>query len=397
MDLRTKLVFALVSVSLASMFLLGLLTYRPARDVWRQSAVESLDALAESKQSQIEGIVESWKDRVRLIRSRTQLRMLTAQFDRTHSESVRGPLRRILADARSSVPGLVIREITVYDTHRHPVATTLFGGVERVADLDPTEESLFGDEVSLLGLTIRDIDLVEVNFAAPIRVGESRSGTMIVRMGADEVLDVVSDYHGLGMTGESMLAALDGSGGVTFLHTPRHRDVSNLKLRISENQNDPIVRALLQEDSTFYERAIDYRNIEVWAATRYLQELGVGLVVKFDAVEREAPIRQLQSDTIRFGLSLSALAILVAILIGLRFAAPILQLAEVVEKIEDGNYRVRAPVRTEDEIGRLAFLFNRMTDQLLESNRKLRQRIAEQESSAPPPSVGGPEVPPNAG
>ena len=47
MDLRTKLVFALVFVSLGSMLLLATLSYGPARDLWRQSALETLDALLE--------------------------------------------------------------------------------------------------------------------------------------------------------------------------------------------------------------------------------------------------------------------------------------------------------------------------------------------------------------
>ena len=55
MDLRTKLVFALVLVSLGSMLLLTMLSYGPARDLWRQSALETLEALAESKKLQIAG------------------------------------------------------------------------------------------------------------------------------------------------------------------------------------------------------------------------------------------------------------------------------------------------------------------------------------------------------
>jgi HAMP domain-containing protein len=395
MDLRTKLVFALVSVSLASMLLLGLLTYGPARDIWRESAIQGLDALAESKQSEIEGIVESWKDRVRLIRSRTQLRVLTREFDATHREGIRPEVERILADARGSVPGLVIREITIYDNHQHPVATTRTGGIARAPTLDLTEVPSLEDGIRILGLSSLDLDVLEVRLAAPMRDEDLQVGTLLVRMSANELLGVASDYHGLGNTGESMIAALDGTGGVKFLHTPRHGDVTNLDLTLTD-KNDPLVQALSGVEGTFDEDVVDYRNEAVWAATRYLPELEIGLVVKFDATEREAPLRKLRSNTFRFGIALSALSILVAIMIAFRFAGPILQLAEVVEKIESGNYLVRASVRTEDEIGRLAFVFNRMTDRLLESNRKLRQRIADREALSPPPSVGGPEIPPDA-
>jgi|AP95_1055475.scaffolds.fasta_scaffold23413_3 hypothetical protein len=89
MDVRTKLVFALVSVSLLTMFALGLLMYSPTRDLWRGSALNSLDALAESKQSEIERVVDLWTDRVRLIRSGTQLRVLTQRFDETHGTGSR--------------------------------------------------------------------------------------------------------------------------------------------------------------------------------------------------------------------------------------------------------------------------------------------------------------------
>ncbi len=58
MDLRTKLVFALVLVSLVSMLLLATVSYGPARDLWRERALETLDALAESKKMQIGGVVD---------------------------------------------------------------------------------------------------------------------------------------------------------------------------------------------------------------------------------------------------------------------------------------------------------------------------------------------------
>ncbi len=381
MDLRTKLVFALGSVSLASMILLGLFTYGPARDVWRQSAIQALDALAESKQSEIHVVEELWRDRVRLIRSRTRLRALVVEFDTTHAENLRPQMKRILDDARGSLPGLQIREITLYDSHGDVAATTRSGGVGAAPSLDPTEVPPL-DQVELLGLSREGIDALEVRLSGAMRLSDRPVGTLIVRMGADELVEIAIDYHGLGRTGETLLGMLDGTGGIHMLHTPRHGDASNLRLRLDDPQ-DPMARALNRVDSTFYEDSFDYRGERVWAATRYLPELDVGLVVKFDAEEREQPLRELQSTTMRFAAALSALAVLVAILLGIRFAAPILQLTDVVEEIDRGNYRVRAPVRTEDEIGRLAFLFNRMTDRLLDSNRKLRQQIAEQEEARP--------------
>mgnify|MGYP000011695420 FL=1 len=152
MDLRTKLVFALVLVSLGSMLLLTMLSYGPARDLWRQSALETLEALAESKKLQIAGAVDSWENRVRLVAGRSGLRRLTEAFDSTHSESTRPDIARILADAQASLPEAGIREISLYDTHRDPVATTRSDGLDGVPALDAREVASPAEGVKLLGI-----------------------------------------------------------------------------------------------------------------------------------------------------------------------------------------------------------------------------------------------------
>ena len=384
MDLRTKLVFALVFVSLSSMLLLATLSYGPARDLWRDSALESLEALAESKKNQIEGVVDSWEDRVRLIRSRTELET----FDRAHLDVVRPELTRILADAGASLPGFGIREISLYDSHAHAIATTRRGGLEGLAELDPLEVPTPSSEVKLLGLLSGSIDIPEVRFATPIRFDSIQVGTLVVRMSAQEMVDVADDHAGLGRTGEVIIATLDGSGGVSFLNTPRLREGSAPTVTMADS-NDPVVKALLGADGTFYENVFDYRNEPVWAATRAMPELGIALVVKFDRTEREQPLSELRVTIRKYAFALASFSILIGILMGLRFAAPIQQLVDVVERIEAGDYHARAPVRSEDEIGRLGEAFNRMTDRLLDSNRRLRDEIDEQRAHRLAPPVGG--------
>jgi len=65
-------------------------------------------------------------------------------------------------------------------------------------------------------------------------------------------------------------------------------------------------------------------------------------------------------------LSLSAFAILFAVLLGMRFATPIHHLAEVANRIRGGELDARATVKREDEIGLLARTFNQMADKLEE-------------------------------
>ena len=57
MDIRTKLVFALVAVALGSMLALGAFTYDATRAQLQRLALRQLDALAESKKEDLERVI----------------------------------------------------------------------------------------------------------------------------------------------------------------------------------------------------------------------------------------------------------------------------------------------------------------------------------------------------
>jgi nitrate/nitrite-specific signal transduction histidine kinase len=64
-----------------------------------------------------------------------------------------------------------------------------------------------------------------------------------------------------------------------------------------------------------------------------------------------------------------------------------LVIVSLVSMLAARHVQLRAPVRSEDEIGRLGEAFNRMTDRLLESNRALRVEIDEHRASTAPPPI----------
>ena len=64
MDIRTKLALALVSVSLLSMLIIDSFAYQTAAEPLQQVSEQQLDALAESKRSDLNKVLEGWRDRV---------------------------------------------------------------------------------------------------------------------------------------------------------------------------------------------------------------------------------------------------------------------------------------------------------------------------------------------
>jgi PAS domain S-box-containing protein len=116
----------------------------------------------------------------------------------------------------------------------------------------------------------------------------------------------------------------------------------------------------------------------------YCQELNPGsafppafqvcLYSQADAEAEERAFRQkiLVSGTIAL---LGALALGIFISRGL--AVPLQELVKRTTEIEHGNFAVKVPVRSRDEMGRLAVAFNDMTERIQASHAAQEQRIAE--------------------
>jgi len=142
-----------------------------------------------------------------------------------------------------------------------------------------------------------------------------------------------------------------------------------------ERTDTPALRAVNGVETVMRDGARDYRGEPVWAATRTLEEFDWGVVVKIDRAEERRPIVELRSIMWRLAVSLSAFAIVAGTLLGFVFARPIRELAAVAARIRSGELDQRAREGGDDEIGRLAAMFNGMAEELIRKNRALEDRI----------------------
>lgn len=361
MDIRTKLVFALVAVSLGSMLALGAVAYTASGQLLQGYSRRHLNSLAETKKQDLERVFQGWQDRVRLIASRTQLRASLSAFNETRVPAEQDRIQRILGDALRATA--TVQRLTVYNVARHPVASTAEEGTAALPDLDasrlpegelPTYEGVFGDGETGL----------RVNFVAPLWWEGERVGSLLVQLSAEELVDVTRNFTGLGETGEALVILPVGTESLRNLRSERPQPDGRPGPVRLEPVDAPAELAVSGTEDVFSEGIVDYRGHPVWAATRYLPEVGWGLVVKFETAEEFAPIRAFRNRLTRLGLSLSAFAILLGILLGFRFAKPIHDLAGVANRIRAGELEARAKAVGQDEIGLLARTFNQMAEEL---------------------------------
>lgn len=381
MDIRTKLVFALVTVSLGSMFVFGLFTYDKVRDLLEDLAVRQLESVAEIKKEDLGRVIEAWRDRVQLVTSRTQLKLALQEFRQSGNPEARTRIVETLNDALVEVQAL--RGISVYGPDGSSVASS---GLDPGSGqkMEPSIFWLAESPVVYENVSLDPQGELMVTFVAPIRLHSELIGAAKVVLGAGELIEITDDYTGLGQTGETLMARKTPDGGALILNPLRYDAEATLRRVIDAGRtDDPAIRAVFGKEDVFSERARDYRGEEVWASTRYLDEFRWGIVVKIDRAEELRPIFELRDTMVRLAVSLSAFAIVAGTALGFAFARPIRELAEVVHRIRQGELDLRAKPGTEDEIGQLADTFNRMAEDLIEKNRELEQQVREQGEAAP--------------
>lgn len=362
MDIRTRLVFALVAVSLGSMFVLGAVVGPRVEGYIRDGTLERLDEMAEAKRETLRWIIAGWRDGADLVASRTQLRASLDAYARRGGDAPVARMRTILNDAITASRSLTLLE--VYDVDGNSVASVTRGAV---ADLPALATPLVPPpegEAAYVGVAFTESGSPQVGFQARMMFDGRAIGSLLAVFDAHELVEMTAPHHGLGETGETLILARDGAGALRTLHPTRHDPGQEGTIVLSGDPSGLGARALSGGATPVVGGITDYRGAEVWAATRLIPEVGWGLVVKEDRVEGMRAAEEFRDWLRRTALILSAFAILAGAALGLRFAFPIHDLAEVANRIRKGEMDARADEKREDEVGVLARTFNQMADEL---------------------------------
>ena len=361
MDLRTKLVFALIAVTLGTMLAFGGFMGMAATRIIDQATIEQLEGLADSNADALESIVEGWRDRVRLVASRTQLRISLDEYNRTADPAAVAQIRRILGDATRSARTVVA--LAVYAADGSLVAATGVAADSLFSRLRSDYGTGSADEMRFLRVSFTPDGRARVAYAAALSLAREQVGSLFVVLSGARMESLTSDTTGLGKSGE-ILIVMEDTAGARTLHPVRFQPENTQGSIVLPGASDPSKLALEAREDVYREGLIDYRGQAVWAATRYNVDTRWGVVVKFDAAEKGAVVRGFREQMFSLAVALAGIGIIVARALGFKFGTPIHDLSEVTNRIREGDLDARAEVKREDDIGNLARNFNNMADEL---------------------------------
>ena len=375
MSYRIKITTLFVALIIVPVVLVSLVSVATTKTLLTNQARESVSAIANVKAAELKIFIKAEKDRVLGITSRTKLRELLLQYNDSADPTLPDQMKRILVDAASAYGD--VKWITLADKEGRVVTVTREISSQEQLDVDLVTSRVVEDIEIYFDRVLGDIIVV-----GPIYRDDQLLGYVSLRLESLFLDNLLSDYTGLGETGEVLLAARDDMGDAEFLHNRRFEDDTNARAVIDKRDtNVPITRALRGEENSFV-RSIDYRGQVVIAATRYLPEPDWGIVVKIDQQELEAKAANFQTTLFVLAIIITLFSLIVAYVIARSIVMPIEYLTEKAIDIGKGVNTVKIdkshPVYTQkDEIGVLAMAFYSMIESLKSFSRGLEDKIQE--------------------
>lgn len=196
-------------------------------------------------------------------------------------------------------------------------------------------------------------------------------GVMAFRISADKFRSFTDRYVGLHKTGELVLMLQNGDRNYSVSERRHDSPAKTIDNALGQKLFTPSFS--YQGEGEF----VDYRGKSVLAVWRYIEDLDMAAMVKVDADEVYSSISKDRNLALIIALLTAISVLLLSMIIARRFSKPIVTLTESAERLASGDFSGKIPETSDDEVGKLAKSFKKMTDSLHQSiddvNEKNRQ------------------------
>lgn len=192
--------------------------------------------------------------------------------------------------------------------------------------------------------------------ATPIKDSQGKFvGEIIGDVSVNDINDIVVSRSGLGNTGETFIV---NSFNMVVTDLLKEQDSAFRKTIYSKEIKDCL------SGNSISKTSLDYHNDTVVGHYSWFPELKSCMVTKIDTSEALLPVKR---ATIIFVIVISILGVILGIIsfIGSRmFIGPLKKLRDQIIRIKDGDFNANVNIKTKDEIGEMATIFNDMAQSL---------------------------------
>lgn len=239
---------------------------------------------------------------------------------------------------------------------------------------------------------------------SPIFDGTRMTAIMMLRLPIEPISKALSgdrqwEAEGLGKTGEVYLLGADQTmrtdsrflieDRAAFLATLRRSALTSRTVDTVDRLDTTVLTVPVKGEAaaaalrgeTGVKELDDYRGVPVLMAYGPidLDSLRWGVIAKIDEAEAMAPLGEYGKRVLGWGVGLSLLATLMALLLAHTFTRPITALVRAAKQVSQGTLDVKVDVNTQDEYRELGEAFNEMVSNLRTSRQDLDRQVLENE------------------
>jgi len=349
--LRSKMLLVIIPMVAISVFAMGFVAYRVAQETLMARGVERLEALAAVHVNWIanflkgqvdtavfyaaDGIIEETMGKVAAGEKFDEEKFV--KYLKEQKDLDKDILELLVLDPQ----GIIRFDTSGRQTGHNLAARDYFKNAKEKPYLMPPYLS-------------QALKIPSYTASAPIKTKAGKFvGVLVVRFDLQEFFQVTKNHTGLGQTGEVLFGKKEGDE-VLYLNPLRFDADAAFKKKASihSQTGSPVIKAASGQNSTGTSR--DYRGKEVEAVCHYLPEFGVGMVVKMDVDELNAPAVVLRNWIAGIGLGVMVIFCLVAFFFSGYISRPLAALSRQAKLLAEGDLRQDISLARNDEIGELS-------------------------------------------
>jgi methyl-accepting chemotaxis protein len=191
------------------------------------------------------------------------------------------------------------------------------------------------------------------------------AGALYLSVPTHVVSQILLNREGLGESGETYLVNTNG------LMISESRFIQGAAF--NQAVNTLPVKECFEKGSTVNGVYPDYRGILVYGASACEKDAGFVLLAEYDVAEINAPITDLQNQSMMISAASAGITGVAAFFISRSVSRPIVNIGKVAQQVSEGNLMARiGEIRSKDEIGRLSNAFIDMVTSLRELVRQMQ-------------------------
>lgn len=356
----------------------GLFTYTEMEQTIKSEILKKLEIVAKLKEKNFQDVFEQNNEKLNLVSSRYQLKVELDSYNTNSNKINKIASQKIMNEILNAIKPEVTKfeDIIILNLSGRVVASTNDTYIGTIH----TNDTYFIEGKKQNNVTILYKDKnqeLKSYLTGPLVLNDKLLGVVTIFYNLGDLLSMFKVFEEQVATGEINLVMKDSNGDALIINPLRYNPAVSLNLTVSKDQVDtPIIQSLLKNEKIFPESK-DYRGVDVLAVTRYLENLGWGLVVKMDKVEAFAPLENLKYVTILSGILVGVAIIITSTFLGNSISRPIQKLRDIMNEVAQGKFDSKIDVKGTQEIEDLAKQLEVMRFNISNTNTHLNELVKE--------------------